>query len=242
MFQPMHWGILALTGALVAWIVIKGKTWEEKKVIRWLKVCALAVLLFDPAYWFWEARTAGRLDPSTTLPFYLCSLFWMLLPAAVFAKSDRLRQTATAAVCTVCLLCGVFGLTFNIYLDHYPFFSFVPLRSLLYHMMMILVPTAMWATGYYRPRPEDRYGCFLPVGLLLSVCLVLNRLFGWDYCYTAGGLGTPLERVSAVLPKGLFLLVLYGVLLLLIQGIFYRRRFTVDDMDGRLACGLPGTE
>ena len=103
---------------------------------------------------------------------------------------------------------------------------------------------------------KQAHGCSLPVpwaclhftyscstvAPLLSVCLVLNRLFGWDYCYTAGGLGTPLERVSAVLPKGLFLLVLYGVLLLLIQGIFYRRRFTVDDMDGRLACGLPGTE
>ena len=56
----------------------------------------------------------------------------------------------------------------------------------------------------------------------MGVCLVLNHFFGWDYCYTAGGVGTPLERLSAVLPRGLFLLVLYGGLLLLIQVLFYR--------------------
>ena len=63
----------------------------------------------------------------------------------------------------------------------------------------------------------------MPVSALVGVSLVFNRLFGWDYCYTAGGVGTPLEKLSGVLPRGLFLLVLYGALLGLIQLLFYRR-------------------
>lgn len=70
---------------------------------------------------------------------------------ALFARREWIRQTASATVCTVGMLGGVFGLVFNIYVGQYPFFSFVPLRSLLYHAMMILVTAAMWASGYYRP-------------------------------------------------------------------------------------------
>lgn len=51
------------------------------------------------------------------------------------------------------------------------------------------------------------------MALLVGVSLVLNSLFGWDYCYTAGGIGTPLERLSAVLPRGIFLLLFYGGML-----------------------------
>ena len=61
------------------------------------------------------------------------------------------------------------------------------------------------------------------MAVLVSVCLLLNRIFGWDYCYTAGGIGTPLARVSARMPTLLFLLVLYGGLLLIVQFLFYRR-------------------
>ena len=223
MFQTMHILILAAAGCGVMATCSVVKTKEKNAVERWLKICAVAVLLFDPVYWMWEMRHFGRIAAATTLPLYLCSLFGYLLPVALFAKQEGLRQMASATVCTIGMLGGVFGLVFNIYLNHYPFFSFVPLRSLLYHVIMVLVSAAMWASGYYTPQRKDRYLCFVPVLVLLGISLLLNRLYGWDYCYTAGGIGTPLERLSAVLPKGLFLLTLYGGLLLLIQVVFYRR-------------------
>ena len=68
--------------------------------------------------------------------------------------------------------------------------------------------------------------CFAPVAVLVGVSLVLNRLFGWDYCYTAGGIGTPLEAMSRIMPRWAFLFVLYGGLWLVIQALFYRRFYT----------------
>lgn len=223
MFQPPHIAVLLCTTLLTVLACRWARSARQSAVKRWLQAAAVAVLLFDPAYWLWEMGSFGHIDPATSLPLYLCSLFWLLLPIAVFAKRDWLRQMASATVCTMGLLGGVFGLVFNIYLSRYLFLSFVPVRSLLYHMLMVLVPAVMWSSGWYRPRREDRYRCFVPVAALVVVCLVFNRLFGWDYCYTAGGLGTPLEKLSGVLPRGLFLLVLYGALLGLIQLLFYRR-------------------
>lgn len=222
MFGPAHILVILATAVLLPPTCAAARRAAPETVVRCLKGCAVAALFFDPAYWVWEVRTSGSIDFATALPLYLCSLFWLLLPMALFARREWIRQTASATVCTVGMLGGVFGLVFNIYVGQYPFFSFVPLRSLLYHAMMILVTAAMWASGYYRPRPADRYRCFLPVAMLVGVSLVLNSLFGWDYCYTAGGIGTPLERLSAVVPRGIFLLLFYGGLLGLIQLVFYR--------------------
>ena len=219
MFQLPHLIVLAVTAALIPVVWRRASRLDQAAAARYVKVCALLAVLFDPVYWVWEIRSFGSIDPATTL--------------AAFAREGIVRQTAAASLCTIVMLCGVLGLVFNVYLNHYPFFSFVPLRSLLYHMLMILVPTGMWASGYYRPQPRDRFLFFIPVLLLVAVSLPLNRLYGWDYCYTAGGTGTPLALLSARMPKIFFLLLLYGSLLLIIQFLFYRRF-------SRLAASLSG--
>ena len=140
MFQPPHIAVLVCTALFTVLACRWARSAPGEAVARWLRVGAVAVLLFDPAYWLWEVGSFGRINPATSLPLYLCSLFWMMLPLAVFARRDWLRQMASATVCTMGLLGGVFGLVFNIYLSRYPFFSFVPVRSLLYHMLMVLVP------------------------------------------------------------------------------------------------------
>ena len=222
MFQPPHLLVLLGTGILTLAACRWAMGASSASVERFLRYCAAAALAFDPAYWIWELRSFGQLDLSRTLPLYLCSLFWLLFPLALFARRESLRQMARATICTMGMLGGVFGLVFNVYLSQYPFFSFVPVRSLLYHMLMVLAASVMWAGGFYRPQSEDRWRCFYPVAALVGICLVCNRFFGWDYCYTGGGLGTPLERLSGPLPLGLFLLILYGGLWLLIQALFYR--------------------
>ncbi len=180
-------------------------------------------LCFDPLYWVWEWQNFGRLHWATTLPCYLCSLFWILLPLAVLGKGT-VQQIAKSHICTLSFLCGVLGLVFNVYLNQYPFFSFVPLRSLLYHYLMILVASLFWASRRYRPQKGDALRSILPVLLLLGIAQGLHLRYGWDYCYTAGGLGTPLALLSARVPVGVFLCLLYGTMLLLL-GLFYALYF-----------------
>lgn len=226
MFRLPHLLVLFATGVLVWGLVLAARRAGRERVQGWLKVCAVLALLFDPVYWMWEMGQFGQIHPETTLPFYLCSLFWMMLPLAVFSRQEKLRQIAAANVCTMGVMGGVLGLVFNVYLNHYPFFHFVPVRSLLYHILMIAAAVLLWAGGVYRPRPSDRVLCFAPVAALVGVSLVLNLLFGWDYCYTAGGIGTPLEAMSRIMPRWAFLFVLYGGLWLVIQALFYRRFYT----------------
>lgn len=229
MFQIPHLLVLLATGILVWRLSTAAPLAEQEKVLRWLKGCAVLSLLFDPIYWVWELRQYGQIHLDTTLPLYLCSLFYMMLPIAVFSKREKLRQMAAANVCTMGLLGGVLGLVFNVYLGRYPFFHFVPVRSLLYHILMVAAAVLLWRGQVYRPQPGDRVLCFVPVGVLVGVCLVCNRLFGWDYCYTAGGIGTPLEAMSRMMPRWAFLLVLYGGLWLLMQMLFYRRFYAEEE-------------
>lgn len=233
MFQIPHLLVLAATGVLVWRLGVAARRAGRERVERWLKVCAVLAVLFDPIYWAWELWQFGQIHLGTTLPLYLCSLFCMMLPVAMFSKQEKLRQMAAANVCTMGVLGGVLGLVFNVYLNHYPFFHFVPVRSLLYHILMVAAATLLWCGGVYRPRASDRVLCFVPVVTLVSVCLVLNRLFGWDYCYTAGGVGTPLEVVSRLMPQWAFLLVLYGGLWMLIQALFYRGLYEPRMMMGK---------
>lgn len=226
MFRLPHILVLISTGVLVCLLITAARRAGRERVQGWLKVCAVLALLFDPVYWVWEMRQFGHIQPSTTMPLYLCSLFWMMLPLAVFSRREKLRQMAAANVCTMGVMGGVLGLVFNVYLNHYPFFHFVPVRSLIYHILMIVAAVLLWAGDVYRPQPGDRVLCFVPVGVLVGVSLVCNRLFGWDYCYTAGGIGTPLEAASRIMPRWAFLFVLYGGLWLVIQALFYRRFYT----------------
>ncbi len=230
MFQLPHLLVLLATGILAWRLGAAAHRAGPERVLVWLKVCAVISLFFDPIYWMWEMRQYGQIHLDTTLPLYLCSLFYMMLPIAVFSKREKLRQMAAANVCTMGILGGVLGLVFNVYLSRYPFFHFVPVRSLLYHILMVAAATLLWRGGVYRPQPGDRVLCFVPVGVLVSVCLVCSRLFGWDYCYTAGGLGTPLETLSRAMPRWAFLLVLYGGLWLLMQVLFYRRFYAEEEV------------
>jgi len=221
MFRPLHLLVLAFTLFFVPRFCRQMEP-QPRKTQAFLRFSAVLMLFFDPAYWLWEWQTTGRFHPATSLPLYLCSLFWMLLPIAVFSKQGLWKRIALANLCTFGLMGGVLGLVFNIYLNQYPFFSFVPLRSLLYHFMMILVSALLWKTELYRPRRGDAFLCWVPVGMLLIPCAIFSRLYGWDYCYLHGGQGTPLAHLSALLPPPFYFLVLYGGLALVVYGVFFR--------------------
>jgi len=190
---------------------------------RWLIAIALLAPLFDPIYWLWEWQRFGRLSLNSTLPLYLCSLFWLLLPSAVFLRPGRWRQIALACLASVVMVAVTLGFVLNTYLEYYPFFSFIPLRSLIYHYLAILGTSLLWTSGYYQVAPGDQWRAFIPVVILLIPALLLNVYFGYDYGYTAGGLGTPIEILSRALPKPLYLIVLYGGWFLINWGLFYRR-------------------
>ena len=220
MFSALHLGLILVTVLIMA-VSIRYFFPNRSSTEPWLILITLVVVLLDPLYWVWEIKSFGSLNMATTLPIYLCSLFWLQLPFAVFGKG-RLRQITQANIATVGLLCGILGFVFNVHLSVHGVLSFVGLRSLLYHFLMIFVSCYFWVSGYYEPKREDHIHSFIPVLLLLVPCFILYRAFGFDYGYMAGGIGTPFEMLSSRLPRGLFLLVLYGGFYLVNRTLFYR--------------------
>lgn len=221
MFGPLHFLFMAVSAVTIIYLCLQFRQKTRETQTQLLRAASVLMACFDPIYWVWEYRSSGVLDPSTTLPLYLCSLFWLMLPFAAFCKEGLIRRAALANICTIGLFGGIFGMVFNVYLNRYPFFSFVPMRSLLYHFMMILIAAALWTSGYYKPKLPDTLLCFAPVAVLLVPCIIGNRLYGWDYGYINGGVGTPLELLSRHMPKGVFVLFFYGMLFVLINLAFY---------------------
>ena len=223
MFKLPHILVICFSAVFIPLYCKHLRNSSPSYVNMFFKISGIAILFFEPTFWTWEYLTYGRFDPATTLPLYLCSLFWMVLPFAIFLKPGIAKRIALSNVATIGFVGGLFGLIFNIYVNQYPFFSFVPIRSLLYHFTMLLVSCALWATGYYKPKAGDEYLCFVPFGIIMVPSLILNKLYGFDYLYTAGGIGTPLEAISSVMPRPVFLILLWGFMWFCMRLVFFRK-------------------
>jgi hypothetical protein len=223
MFSPAHILLILLTVIIVPLLCKLILSGGPKCLDYTLKVIALVSVFFDPLYWLWEWKTFGRFNYAYTLPLYLCSLFWILLPPAVFLKPGKLKQILLANLSTVGLISGIFGFVFNYHIRVWGICSFVGIRTLLYHFLMIFVAVLLWQSKYYTPKAGDQWRAFIPVWILLAVDLVVHQLYGYDYGYTAGGQGTAFTILSDVLPMPLFLFVVYGTFFLGVWLIFYRK-------------------
>ncbi|MEG0900425.1 MAG: YwaF family protein [Oscillospiraceae bacterium] len=224
MFSIFHITFMLVSAYLIYEISKRSKTLDENAIQKFLKFSAFFLLMFDPIYWLWEFITFHRFDLSQTLPLYFCSLFWILLPFAAFApRNSVFERIALSHICTIGIIFGISGIVFSVHLNRYPFFSFVPIRSLIYHFFMILVPCVLWSNGYYKPKIQDSYLFFIPLAALFFPALILDKLYGWDYCYLNGGVGTPLEFLSKNTPNFLFIFILYFSIFVVINLIFYNK-------------------
>lgn len=143
-----HLCFLFLTLIFVIYVneYVKSKNYDF--IIKFLRIITLITLTLDPIYWLWEYNKLGRFNFATTLPLYICSLFWILMPFSTFRRKDFVQEVCTACICTVCMIGGVMGLILNTHINVHGFFSFVALRSLFYHVLMIVAASVMWTSGF----------------------------------------------------------------------------------------------
>lgn len=224
MFSLPHIIIIIFTAILVPIYCNHLKNCDRAHIDNFFKVSAVCSVMLLCIYWVWEYIEIGFFHWETTLPLYLCSLFAFCLPIAVFTdKKSFINRIALSNAATMGFAGGVLGLIFNVYLDMHPFFSFVPLRSLSYHIVMILVSTALWATKYYRPKKGDEYLCFIPLLILMIPAIALRIAYGWNYLYTANMDGTPIAFLNKYIPNPVLFIALYSFLWFCLRLIFFRK-------------------
>lgn len=238
MFTTSQMVVLPLTAAFVFLMCRWAKTWKEKTIHCFFRAAAVLCLFLDPIYWAWELLVVGKIDLTISLPIYICSLFWMLLPIAVFPQKGLCKRSAMSCLCTVCMMAGIAGLVFNYHWSE-PFFTFLTLHSVIYHIIMILVVSLMWATKFYTPQPVDRYLFAIPMVFMVLIALPLNWIFGWGYCFTDGGANTPFVYLSDHVPQLVFLAILYGGMFLVVGKVFYPR--VLREKEAEQETELPAT-
>ena len=209
-------GILAI--AVACYFLRKAKTERIEKI---LFVCAILGILSDPIYWIWELCASGTLHFEKTLPLYFCSLFCITLAVAVFSKKKVVKKTCYAYLATMNVFAALMGLIVNVNLNTYPVFSFVGLRTLFFHLLMLFVSCLIWVTKYYKPEIKDTYRFFIPLAILFVPAIIVDKAFGFDYCYLNGGIGTPIEMFSSAMPNAVYIILLYTVIYVAVLTVFY---------------------
>ncbi len=178
---------------------------------KFLKVSAIIAVCLDPLYWVWEYIQFGYLDAKITLPLYICSLFWYLTPIIAFSKKRGIiYRMALSCLSTVVYFGAILGMVLNNHLNNYSFWHFIPQRSLFYHALMFWVITIIWSSGYYKVGKKDNVYFMAPLFALLVPAYIVDKMYGYDYCYFNGGSGTAMDFFIDKLGMPLFLTVLYG--------------------------------
>ncbi len=211
--------IFGLAAILISCFLLRKLS--RNKVEKVLFVCAIIGLVFDPIFWIWELATTKTFHFESSLPFYFCSLFYFTLAVGVFSKKPNVKQTCFSYLATMNIIAGLMGLILNNNLNSYPVWSFVGIRTLLFHLEMLFVSCFIWFTKYYKPQIKDLYRFMIPLAILFVPALIVDKIWGWDYCYLNGGVGTPIANFSKAMPNFIYIILLYVLIYVVIVAIFY---------------------
>lgn len=211
--------IFGILFAILVGIFVKNL--KEEKIKTILKILAILMPFYDIVYWTWEKIVTNTFDFKTSLPLYFCSLVYLVLPFAAFSKNEKVQQTCLAYLATMNLIAGLMGLIFNTHLNAYPMLSFVALRSMFYHISMITISSIIWFSKIYKPNIWHTITFFIPALILFIPACIVNFSLNADYMFLNGGAGTPFEKISSLMPKPIYIIVLMVSIVILINLIFY---------------------
>ncbi len=189
-----------------------------------LKIIAIILFMLNPLNWAYEIIIFKEIDYTLNLPLHLCSIFWALFPFAIFLKKNStFRQISLASCATIGIIGGILGLLLNSHLSLNPFFSFPVIRSMIFHYLMIFAALLLWTSKIYKPQKKDVYLNFIPIVILAFISIIVEAKYGYEYCYVRDGAGTPLTIISDILPRPIYILVVYSALFMSIKLIFYNK-------------------
>ncbi len=215
MFSTAHFISLIVTAILIAYFLSVLNKHSMRLTTLVLRSIAVILLFLNPLNWAYELVVYGSINYELNLPLHLCSIFWALFPFVAFLKKDSLFKRVSLASCaTLGIVGGILGLLLNVHLNLNPFFSFPVIRSIVFHGIMLFAALLLWTSGIYKPQKFDQYLNFIPIIVLVFICIIVEMNFGYEYCYVRDGSGTPLTIVSDVLPRPIYLFVVYLALFL----------------------------
>lgn len=141
-------------------------------------------------------RNYGNI-PLGEFPFPLCSMPLFLFPIVAWGKT-KFTESFKPAVFLIGLLAGMITIFYpsNILGADYSYFSsaemYFPLRSFVYHTIMIMFSVYMLVSGIYKFKKNDYFKALIVVYSLALVAIILNKLIpGADFFMLGKAYGSP---------------------------------------------------
>lgn len=235
-FSTTHIIFLSIAVLLIVFLCIFLRNVSHKKIDTYLKVLSIIMPLSEITKIVWETiydlKYVGHFNSEGLLPLYTCSMFFMILIPAAWAKG-KVKDISLAFITTLSIFAGLTNFIYLNILGTYPFLTYASLNSFVYHFMMVFTGIFLVTTSYYRPHLKDALYAFIPV--IIFSCLVIpinfiikNMGFNPNYMMYMDGQGLPvLEPIETFFTsKNLTLIytfivmIGYYLIILLLIGIF----------------------
>lgn len=208
---------------LIPLIVYRNKLSDKTKLLV-LRLTIAFMWLMEVLKFVILLRTYGNI-PLGEFPFALCSMPLYLFPFVAFGKSkfsDYLKPSAFI----VGLLAGAITLLYpsNVLGGAYPWFSFsealFPLRSFVYHTVMILFAINMLLSGVYKMKKGDLVKAIVVLLTLATIAITLNSLIpNADFFMLGMGYGSPFAFLRDISPF-LYIAVMITLALFIISLVY----------------------
>jgi len=216
--------MLVISAAYLVPIIIYRKTMSQKSKLLVLKLTILFMWLLEIFKFIILLRERGNI-PLGEFPFALCSTPLYLFPFVAFGKSKFAEYLKPSAF-IVGLLAGAISLLYpsNILGGAVPWFSFTeelfPLRSFVYHTVMILFAVNMLISGVYKMKKGDLVKAIVVLLVLASIAITLNAIIpNADFFMLGMGYGSPFLFVRDISPL-LYIAVMISLALLIITLVY----------------------
>ncbi|MDY0214332.1 MAG: YwaF family protein [Bacilli bacterium] len=220
-------GLLMMLGLsamyFVPLIIYRNKLKPEQKALV-LKLTIIFMWLLEIIKFVILLRVYGNI-PLGEFPYALCSTPLYLFPFVAFGKS-KFSEFLKPSAFVVGLLAGAISLLYpsNILGDTSSWFSFsqemFPLRSFVYHTVMILFSVNMLLSGNYRPKKGDLFKAISVLLVLAAIAVLLNALIpNADFFMLGMGYGSPFAFLMDI-SKALYILVMVAIALFIITILY----------------------
>ncbi len=167
---------------------------KDKKIVKIVMISLWAFSLTIEIIYYITLYSICANDPvnhpfvlQSMLPLHSCLAFMYVFPIAMFVKNKYIKTAANNFLVVVNMIMGFITLFVGCPSKGYSALSTNGLQSLIYHVIIVIVPLIMLITGYYDLQKGDlKYGLAL-FGILATATWIFDACTGCDYFYIYDG-------------------------------------------------------
>ncbi|OQC11465.1 MAG: Integral membrane protein (intg_mem_TP0381) [Tenericutes bacterium ADurb.Bin087] len=217
LFTLSHLGLVLFFGALAVLFYALTKKWSKAQVIRFFKIYSLILVALEIFKIIWNIVNYGISAASLNrfIPLYYCSILLYAFVIVAFCKG-KVQKAAYSWIMYGGLASG---LAFLIYpsssLLFYPFYHFLCLHSILFHMNFILIGFLIFRHELYIPSVKDFWSFVIFSLVFMILAVIINKIAGTNLMFFEKPLAIgPFEKINDWSPLFfqllMFVLQLFG--------------------------------